>query len=120
MGYGAFITVINNSKSLVQVNTGGTNCMYGTGGWENLIPSGGKSARQYIEAKASGIPCCCEHSSVNYGLSVLDPQTGSFTADGGFNLYESGNNWSSTFASPNVSVTCSQGDQATITVTVNS
>lgn len=120
MGKGAFITVNNKSNALVKIDTGGTQCMYGTGNWSNLIPSGGSSARQYIEAKASGIPCCCEHSSVDYGISVLDPQTGKFTNVGGFNLYESGNNWSSTYVSSNASVSCTPGEQYTITVTINS
>ncbi|TYP99441.1 hypothetical protein C7447_10137 [Tenacibaculum adriaticum] len=119
MGKGAFITVHNKSNSLIKIETGGTQCMYGTGDWSNLIPSGNTSKRQYIEAKSSGIPCCCEHSSVDYGISILNTQTGEFQNVGGFNLYESGNNWSSTYVSSNSTVSVTPGEQFTVTVTFN-
>ncbi|CAL2077106.1 conserved hypothetical protein [Tenacibaculum sp. 190524A05c] len=120
MGKGAFVTVDNKSNALVKVEVGGTNCMNATGTWTNLIPGGQDSAREYIEAQASGIPCCCEHSSVAYGIAVLDPQTGQFTNSGSFNLYEYSNVWTSSGASPNVSVTCvPDGDQYKVTVVYN-
>ncbi len=119
MGKGAFVTVIDNSDSLAKVSPGGNNCMNATGSWANLIPPHGKSKPEYIEAKASGIPCCCEASSIIYGVDVLDTQTGQFKQVGTFSLREDDNVWSSSGATGPITVNCTPGDQYTITVTYN-
>ncbi|CAL2057403.1 hypothetical protein [Tenacibaculum sp. 190524A05c] len=119
MGKGAFVTVENKGTALAKVYPGGDNCMNATGSWGNLIPAGKNSAREYIEAHASGIPCCCEASTIIYGVATLDPSTGQFTQVGTFSLREDDYVWSSQGATGPITVNCLPGEQYTITVTYN-
>ncbi|CAL2077044.1 hypothetical protein [Tenacibaculum sp. 190524A05c] len=118
MGKGAFITVENKSNSLLKVETGGENCMSTTGFWENLILPNTTSDRKYIEAKTSGIPCCCETKTVMYGIEKLNSMTGEYTPITIFNLNEENNNWTSDVKTKSdaISITIQPGEEDLITI----
>jgi len=124
MGYGAHMSIKNNSSKTVKINISAQNCMYDNGAegsrlavFNDLtikaftsVPSTGG---QYIEAKASG---SCAFSASTFDLKITGLNEDAFIV--GFR--ESGNNYHSKNQPEHVDVHIDNSrDQAIIIITLN-